>query len=83
MLANTANAVYMLYDHILLLNKIGAYKFSPVFMAHITIISDLLWGMECVCNIIYDIVDYLRNITELKNLNQSLKKIENKQSEGK
>ena len=83
MLANTGNSLYMLSDHILLINKVGGYKFSPEFIAKTDIISNLLWAVECISNLIYDIVDYLRNITELKNLNQSLKKIENKQSEGK
>lgn len=77
------NSLYMLSDHILLLNKIGAYKFSKEFMGKVDVLSNLLWGVECVCNLIYDIVDYLRNITELKNINQSLGKIENRKSEGK
>lgn len=77
------NSLYMLSDHILLLNKIGAYKFAPDFMNKVDIISNLLWAVECISNLIYDIIDYLRNISVLKNLNQSLKKIENKQSEGK
>ena len=76
------NSLYMLSDHFLLLNRIGGYKFSTGFISKMDIISNLLWGVECVCNLIYDIIDYLRNINELKNLNQSLKKIENKKSEG-
>jgi len=82
-LSDFGNSLYMISDHILLLNKIGAYKFAPEFMYKVDVISNLLWGVECTTNLTYDIVDYLRNITELKNLNQSLKKIENKKSEGK
>ena len=82
-IANVGNSLYMLSDHILLLNKIGAYKFNLVSIDKVGVISDSLWGVECVSNIIYDIVDYLKNITEIKSLNQSLKKIKNKQSEGK
>ena len=81
-ISELGNSLYMVSDHILLLNKIGAYKFAPDFMRKADFISNLLWGVECTCNLIYDVLDYLRNITELKNLNQSLKKIENKKSEG-
>ena len=80
--ADIGNSLYMLSDHILLLNRIGAYKFNPNFINKVDVISNLLWGVECVSNLIYDIVDYLRTISELKNLNQNLKKIENRDSEG-
>jgi hypothetical protein len=82
-IGDLGNSLYMISDHILLLNRIGAYKFAPDFINKVDVISNLLWGIECFSNLIYDIVDYLRNITLLKNLNQSLKKIENKRSEGK
>ena len=72
------NSLYMISDHILLLNKIEAYKLDPNFMKKVDFISNLLWGIKCTSNLIYDILDNLRNITKLKNLNQSLKKIEKK-----
>lgn len=81
--ADIANTLYMVSDHILLINRIGAYKYSPDFINKLDFISNVFWGIECCCNIIYDIVDYLNAIAELKALNQSLKKLDNNESEGK
>jgi hypothetical protein len=82
-ISDTANSLYFITDHFLLLNRIGAYKFSPKFINLIDLLSNLFWGIECFTNLIYDIIDYYQNIAELQSVNQSLKKIENTESEGK
>lgn len=82
-ISDLANSLYFITDHILLLNRIGAYKFSAKFINQIDVLSNLFWGIECVTNLIYDIIDYYQNIAELQAINQSLKKIENSESEGK
>ena len=81
-ISDVANSLYFISDHLLLFNRIGAYKFSPKFINQVDFLSNLFWGMECLTNIIYDILDYYQNIAELQSINQSLKKIENSESEG-
>ena len=81
-ISDIANSLYFITDHILLLNRIGAYKFSPKFINQVDFHSNLFWGIECSTNLIYDIIDYYQNIVEVQAINQSLKKIENTESEG-
>jgi len=82
-ISDVANSLYFITDHFLLINRIGAYKFSPKFINQMDLFSNLFWGIECLTNIIYDILDYYQNIAELQVVNQNLKKIESSDSEGK
>ena len=44
-IGDLGNSLYMISDHILLLNRIGAYKFAPDFINKVDVISNLLWGI--------------------------------------
>ncbi len=81
-ISDLANSLYFITDHFLLINRIGAYKFRPEFIYRIDFLSNFFWGIECLTNLIYDIIDYYNNITELQNINKNLKKIESTESEG-
>ena len=69
-LSDITNSLYFITDHILLLNKIGAFKFNPNFIKSIGWCSDFFWALECGSNIIYDLLD----IRDINNELYSIKK---------
>ncbi len=81
-ISDLANSLYMISDHFLLLNRIGAYKFSAKFINKIDVLSNVFWGIECLTNIIYDVLDYYQIVGEIRAVSISIRKIENKDSEG-
>lgn len=81
-ISDLANSLYLVSDHFLLLNRIGAYKFSAKFINEIDLLSNVFWGIECLTNIIYDVFDYYQIVEEIRVVNISLRKIESKDSEG-
>lgn len=74
--------LYFLTDHILLINKMNAFKLNPKFISAVDYLSNLFWGMECGMNLIYDVVDYFKNAEDLKNNKGDLTKIKNNESNG-
>lgn len=82
-LSDFSLSAFFLLDNLILVNKIGAYKFSSLVMEKVELCCNLAWGIDCLVTIICDVLDYYNNIGELKAVNQCLKKIEMKDSEGK
>ena len=82
-LSDIANGIYFLLDHILLLNRLNFYKFDSSFVSKIDFYSNLAWGIECVFNIAYDVIDYINNKKLLHKNREDLRKIDNEESAGK
>ena len=82
-LSDISNGIYFLLDHILLLNRLNFYKFDSAFISKIDFYSNLAWGVECVFNITYDVIDFINNRELLHKSRGDLRKIDNSESAGK
>lgn len=76
-------SLYFVLDHILLLNRINAVKFSPTFVSKVDFWANMCWLHDTLGCLVGDIVEYLALSRELKRIRESLIKVDNKESTGK
>lgn len=82
-ISDISNALYFLLDHILLLNRMNFHKFDPKFINKVDFWSNFAWCIECITNLIYDLVDYYRNSLTINKYVEDIKKLDNADSKGK
>jgi hypothetical protein len=81
-ISDLSNSIYFILDHILLINRMNVLNLDKKFVSTVDFYSNAAWCVECLTNLIYDIVDYKKNEgTISKNLTH-LNHIENNDSDG-
>ena len=75
------NSIYFILDHILLLNRINAVKIeNSATLVRLDWQSNLFWGGECLTSFLASLIEYLKNSKLVRELLNSLKKIDSKES---
>jgi len=81
-ISDLSNAIYFILDHILLVNRMNVFKLDPKFVSTVDFYSNAAWGLECITNLIYDIIDYKKYQKSLFKNISDIKSLQNSDSEG-